>query len=356
MILTQFRTLAVALAVGSLLTIPAAGQDNRRSNNERGSENSREQQSERKERSSDNRASRGNQEEETKRQSRSSDQGESSQSSRYALIPEGWLTIGIDTNNDGFYDTFETIYSYDLVQARDASRGRSDSQRSDSQRSDMGSKGMERGKMEQQRASRQASMRDASIQGEITSLRTEQASDSAGQRLIAQVKNSQGRTAEVCLGPKNKLEKLNLEKGDKISAEGFLTRKDNKLVLLAAKVSANDQTVTHQLTKRQAISRVQGELTTLDETQSRRGDGTYLVAKIKTDNQGTKEVHLGPKQQLSSLDLSEGDDVQVLTRTGKIGGKEAMVALEVSANGEKIKVIPPRQMNQAQNPRDRGNR
>ena len=115
-------------------------------------------------------------------------------------------------------------------------------------------------------------------------------------------------------------------------------QKDGQLKLIAAKVEANGQTVTHKLTKRPALNRVKGELTSLSEAKSNRGDGIYLVGTVKTDS-GNKTVHFGPKKQLSKLNLSEGDEVNAITRTGSVSGKKAAIALQVSANDETVKVV-----------------
>ncbi len=261
--------------------------------------------------------------------------GQQSHDDHAHVVPVGWVNIAVDYNNDGWYDGWETIYYYDYQQARESSR----------QRSQNGS---------QQSANE--GPRRARIQGEIVQMKTEKSSDGNNKRVVAQIKNSQGRKAEVCLGPQDKLSKLNLSNGDQVSVEGVLMRKDGQLKLLASRVASNGQSVTHKLTKRPMLNRVKGELTRLSEAKSKRGDGIFLIGKIKTDN-GSKTVHFGPKKQLSKLNLSEGDDVNVITRTGSVSGKKATLALQVSANDETVKIArqPKQKDNNHQSNRKRDN-
>ncbi len=232
-------------------------------------------------------------------------------------MPLRWVTVAVDYDQDGVYDRWETIYYFDFQQACQRSQQRS--------------------KQGNQQSSSEGSQK-TSIQGEIVQLKTEDSANSSEKRVIAQVENSQGRKVEVCLGPLSKLSSLNLQKGDQVSADGVVMRKDGQLKLIAAKVEANGKTVTHKLTKRSMLNRVKGELTSLSEAKSNRGDGIYLVGTVKTDS-GKRTVHFGPKKQLSKLNLSEGDEVDAIIRTGTVSGKQAAIALQVSANDETVKVV-----------------
>jgi hypothetical protein len=252
----------------------------------------------------------------SKANSRNSKKSQSS-SDDHIHVPLRWVTVAVDYDQDGRYDAWETIYYFDFQQASQRSR--------------------ERSKQENQELSSEAAEK-TSIKGEIVQLKTDNSASGSETRVIAQVENSQGRRVEVCLGPESKVSKLNLSKGDHVSADGVVMRKDGQLKLIAAKVEANGKTVTHKLTKRSMLNRVKGELTSLSEAKSKRGDGIYLVGTIKTDS-GKKTVHFGPKRQLSKLNLSEGDEVDAVTRTGTVNGNQAAIALQVSANDETVKVV-----------------
>lgn len=77
-----------------------------------------------------------------------------------------------------------------------------------------------------------------------------------------------------------------------------------------------------------------------------------LVGKVKTEN-GSQTVHFGPKKQLSKLNLSEGDDVSAVTRTGSVSGKKAMLALQVSANDQTVKIVRQAKNRAGDQPRNR---
>jgi hypothetical protein len=66
-----------------------------------------------------------------------------------------------------------------------------------------------------------------------------------------------------------------------------------------------------------------------------RATGTHLI--LKTDS-GTIEVHVGPsayieKQQFS---FAKGDHIEVLGSQVKIGGKDALLAREITKDGKKL--------------------
>lgn len=260
----------------------------------------------------------------------------------YRLQPLGWIRIAADYDNDGAYDAVETIHYYDLEKARQRSKQRGQREERNAERSQ---------RQQKLNRDRQQFARKTSVQGEITKLQKSKSSHRDRSNVMAQVELSNGRTANVCLGPAERVSSLDLQEGDRIAADGVLTRMKGKPVLLAGRVKANGETVTHKLRRRAGINRHQGELVSLRTATSRRSDRQYCIARIDTD-QGTKTVHLGPKDQLSKLDLSEGDQVSVLTRKGKVSGKNALIAVQVKANDEAVRIArqPSRQsMNRSRN-------
>jgi PDZ domain-containing secreted protein len=68
-----------------------------------------------------------------------------------------------------------------------------------------------------------------------------------------------------------------------------------------------------------------------------------VVAKIRDEDGKTSTVNLGSKSKIDQLNLSQGDEVQIVGRPTKINGKPAMVADEVMADGKKVDVSPPKQ-------------
>jgi hypothetical protein len=70
--------------------------------------------------------------------SQSDESGQRSQQesqAEYRVSPRGWIRIAVDNDNDGTFDTVETIFTYDLEKARKSSRDRAnrDAQQSQDQ-------------------------------------------------------------------------------------------------------------------------------------------------------------------------------------------------------------------------------
>lgn len=80
-------------------------------------------------------------------------------------------------------------------------------------------------------------------EGEIASLRTEKFKGRDGQYLVARLETDQGRTRTVNLGRKDKLERLDLQEGDQITALVRSGRVGGEQALIAQLVRANDRTV-----------------------------------------------------------------------------------------------------------------
>ena len=89
--------------------------------------------------------------------------------------------------------------------------------------------------------------------------------------------------------------------------------------------------------------RTRGELVSMRTTRFRGHDGQFVVAKIRDEDGKTSTVNLGSKSKIDQLNLSQGDEVQIVGRPTKINGKPAMVADEVMADGKKVDVSPPKQ-------------
>src|SRR6056297_2474459 len=114
------------------------------------------------------------------------------QRSDWGVEPAGWIRVASDTDNDGFFDTVETIYVYDLEQARKNSRMRANR---DAQRLTRSS----RADRSQQRAS--DSQRTATVRGTIENLHKDTIAGLDGKFIFSRIKTQNGRVARVLLGP-----------------------------------------------------------------------------------------------------------------------------------------------------------
>ena len=61
---------------------------------------------------------------------------------------------------------------------------------------------------------------------------------------------------------------------------------------------------------------------------------------MQLDSGKTDVVNLGPKEKFQGVDVREADDIRILATQGRINGQDALIAEEVSIDGETIKVMP----------------
>lgn len=87
---------------------------------------------------------------------------------------------------------------------------------------------------------------------------------------------------------------------------------------------------------------IEGEVQDMREIQMHDEDAAYLVARVRTDSGRTAKVLLGKDEQLSQLDLSEGDNVEVEGRRGTINNRGILVALRVRSGDQQVRVQPRR--------------
>jgi len=247
-------------------------------------------------------------------------QAQSQQQRQLHFDLEGWVTIATDYDKDGRFDGIETIYLYDLERARKSSQARS----------------KQRGQRNQQTASRQRTLQTA---GEIQQLNHKSMKQSDETNVVAKLRTHNDRTATVCLGSKEKVAQLNLTEGDFIRVKGKRSQVDGKSVLMAEMVATRDgQSISNDLPKDRNLKRISGEVESHREANFQGHSATFVVAKINTDRHGRKEVNLGPKQDLSKLNLKDGKQIKILARNGRINDQEAWIAEAVHVDGKTVDV------------------
>lgn len=84
--------------------------------------------------------------------------------------------------------------------------------------------------------------------------------------------------------------------------------------------------------------RVQGEIQNLDTVKLGGGEGTHVVAKIETQQGRTAKVNLGKRDQIDDLDLEEGDNINVIGRSGTIDGRRMLIAQRVQSGDRNVTI------------------
>ena len=285
--------------------------------------------------------------------SRQGDRGQDDrggQSHRLQADREGWVHIAVDSNRDGRFDSVETIYLYDLERARQRSRQRSrqragqgqqgqqqDSARRDSQRrADSQRRGQNQRRAENQRRG-QSQHR---VSGQLRDLLTVRSTDRQ-QLTVGRIETNQGRTARVVLGPKDDLRQLNLQQGDRVEVVGQPGRINDRIVLVARRVSAQNQTVRPQYhQRRRNVQQLQGQVLNTRTVRFRGHDRPFVVGRVRLNDGRRVLVNFGPKEKLQGAQLQQQDQIKLLARQGRISGDRAWIAEQIRYQGKTLRIAP----------------
>lgn len=346
--------LATVLAMAGLCISPALAQQDERE--QQGQRNRNQQQDDQQQQRRDQRDQ--NQRDQSQRDQNQRDQNQRGQNQRdrsqqgdqqqaqFRLQPEGWVSMAVDYNNDGTYDSVETIYIYDLQTARERSRDRrggSNGQMSDrfsQNRQDRGAqRGQDNGRMSADRQDQKNIQR--MVSGEIDQLRKIRLRDNEQPCVVARVRTDEGRTARILLGTQQQLSRLDLQPGDRISVRGRVGRVNDRSLLVANQVRSGDQQVRVEFKQGQRpLRQYRGNVTETRTAQFRGHDGEFLIGRMQREGGGSDVVNLGPKNKFSGVDVKNAEEVCILASKGRINGREALIAEEVSIDGETFKVKP----------------
>lgn len=249
------------------------------------------------------------------------------------VSPSGWVRVGVDYDNDGYFDALETIYLYDLEVARQKSlqRGRSgEAQQSRTQqRPDQGIKQRQQW---------------YTVHGKIKELRQEDLSGLKDSCMLARIQQSKdGRTARVCLGPKGQISKLNLQEGDKVTVQGTKGHINKRPMLFARKLESDGQQISISMHKAhdRSLKRMQAEIRNTRTAKFRGFDEPHIVAEVSLRSGQKEMVNLGPKSKVDQLDLEQGDQIFLMARQGRINGEPAMIAERIRFQDKTIQLPRP---------------
>lgn len=152
------------------------------------------------------------------------------------------------------------------------------------------------------------------------------------QHVLAKIRKSNGKTCIVDLGPKKKISKLNLEKGDTLRIDG------RRGMLAAGRVVANDETVT--VDRQWAGDRGMHPYRTkgrIDNLRTRMVDGKKkLIAYLEGPDGWLQRVNLGSKKHLKKdgFKIEEGDHIKVRGHRGHVGGTAMVFANRIKMLGQ----------------------
>lgn len=266
----------------------------------------------------------------------------------------GWLENDFrdDDGRNSYYDRLYTDRWYDDEDKFDRefrtartrrSRGDSSLPRSEgSERDDQRNSGDRSDQDPRKSRTATGGSRTASAEGEIVGLATSKLSNLQQPYQFAKLQIDDDRTLITSLGPANRWDDDALSVGDTVQVRGIKVRVDDRAVLMASRVRHNDQTMEFELPTRVALKRVKAVVQNSRRVQFRGLADPYLVADVKTNRGTTETVNLGPLEDFKNVDLDEGKKVRLLVRPGRVNGTKAMIAQEVSVDGETIRVTRPK--------------
>jgi hypothetical protein len=286
-------------------------------------------------------------------------QSQSQQGSRRQMEPSGWILIAYDYDQDGRADAYEYIFAYDLEQARQASRQRPQGQERTQRRSMSGGQTPQQQQMQSGRwrpavgqgrtgmrqpsayTRRQPQRRPVQVNGRILDLTTARLSGQQQQHVFAKVETPQGRTVVVDLGPTNQVARLQVYRGDLVEVRGTPARVNQRQVVMASEVRANNQRITVQRPRGSQNVRLEGRIL---QTATRNLEGpsqpAHVVGLVRLENGQRVPVDFGRREDLANrgIQVRSGQDITLLARTLRIGNHRILAAQSISIDGRQVEV------------------
>lgn len=250
------------------------------------------------------------------------------------VAPGGWVTVFVDYDGDGRIDGRESLYYFDLLSARNDSRQR-----------------RAREQVRRPAPPRRPQQEIVQLQGTIQEQAEFELTGHEAKFVVARINTENEKTARVVLGMREDLEKLNLDDGSQVNVKGERRLINNKPVVFASMVTSQGKVADVSPPRARSEQRVRGTIQSVEERSFRGRDGEFLVADVELASGRTRTINLGPKARLEALQLSEGDEVRVLARNGRINGRSALIAAQVHAKDRTIGI--PRSRMQADKSTDR---
>lgn len=237
-----------------------------------------------------------------------------------------------DYNNDGKYDAYVSYADMDndgtyedftyLSFANQGKQGQQNQQASNQQQGKENQQQMNQDWQKRQNEAKQSTPQSSKRQqmtGTIQQTKTVKVR--GGQHTVAQIQ-ADGKNVNVDLGPTDKIQSLNLEKGSQIQVTGPMIKVGDKQIVQAKQVTLNGKTQDIQPARRT----LNGNVTAV-HTAKVRGK-TNQIAIIETQDAGKVAVDLGPKDQLD-VDVQKGSQVSVTGMPVKIQNRQVLFAQSI---------------------------
>lgn len=208
-----------------------------------------------------------------------------------------------DTDGDGFYEDFN-YYAFNVdAESQDASR--------------------------QQARSQQKQMKSTELQISGNVEKTKMVSVRDRIHLIAMVKQANGQRMMVDLGPDQT--KVQLFKGDQVSARGHVLKVGEQPVLVADEASLKNGSIAIDRSGKKYQGTIEKvKMTTIRGTE-------HKLAKVKTDDDKTMLVDLGPAKNLGR-NLEPGSEITIQGVPVKVKERVVLMAHKIMQDGDKTQV------------------
>ncbi|KAA1261491.1 hypothetical protein LF1_40410 [Rubripirellula obstinata] len=236
----------------------------------------------------------------------------------YATWENRFYSNYYDTNDDGVYDAYSSYSDTD-----------GDGLYEDFNYYTFNSDADDQEKNRMQAKSQQKEMKSTEMQvsGNVEDTKMVNVRDRI--HLIAMVSQSNGQPMMVDLGPDQA--EVQLFKGDRVSATGHVMKVGEKSVLVANEASMKNGTIAID----RSGKKYQGTIEKV-KTVSVRGTERKL-AKVKTANDKTMMVDLGPASNLDS-DLEQGAKITVQGVPVKVKDRVILMAHKIMHDGDQTRV------------------
>lgn len=239
--------------------------------------------------------------------------------SNLQLDRTGWVRVGYDYDQDGYFDAVEMINVYDLEKARKSSKQRQQT------------------KLQQRNSQQQRQRAMQDVKGEILDLRTFSLAGQNDQHLFAKLRTPEGRIAKVDLGPQAKLDDVDFREGDRLRVTGTIGKVNDRAVLMARTLYTGQQRVNIDRRDSRQLRRVTGDI--LRTATVDLGDDTrHVIAKVDLNQGPTCTVILGHTDEVSRERLRDAKQLSMLIREVRIDGQRAFLAESIGSGDNRVNV------------------
>lgn len=151
-----------------------------------------------------------------------------------------------------------------------------------------------------------------------------------GEHMVVEL-SARGSRINVDLGPEQRLDDMEIRRGDRLQVAGPMTKVGDKRVLMAQSVTLDGEERTINRSTRQTS----GTVASTREAQIR--GNTHLIALIEQDDQRIA-VDLGSPGQGQRIDVRDGDEITVFGPRVKVQDRTILMAQKVEFDGRTMQV------------------